>query len=388
MQSHQIYYRVFNLFVMSLVVTLISVPRGFSQSLNQTEASGTAASGAAATSQSTAPASGTAATEKKALPTSRIDAAGQSAPAAPGTVSNALPATGLRVPDNLPQIARKQHRLAMRMSLSQSGARARFDQEHPLLAWVFREPMDCAGLPAFDWRKFGKTTPVRDQGNCGACWAFASTSALEASYILHRGEALHLSEQYLLNCSNDTNNNSCNSGYWAFDFLKTGDADEADLPYTGVQTPRASCGLKHPYKDVNWDFVDTGKGGIPEVSEMKKALCDHGPLAVGIKFTPELASYDGGIFNEHASGAVDHAVTLLGWDDSYGAWIVKNSWGPCWGDTAGWVSPGYDGSKCAADTHGLIREKNRGYAWIKFGSNSIGDGAAWVDAPFPSDPTP
>jgi hypothetical protein len=83
-------------------------------------------------------------------------------------------------------------------------------------------------------------------------------------------------------------------------------------------------------------------------------LCEHGPLAIAINATPAFQAYTSGTFNENDQGNINHAITLIGWDDSRNAWLIKNSWGTGWGMS--------------------------GYAWVAYGSNRVGDGAAWVRA--------
>jgi hypothetical protein len=98
------------------------------------------------------------------------------------------------------------------------------------------------------------------------------------------------------------------------------------------------------------------------VDRLKDALCKFGPLAVTVLATDAFQAYTGGdIFNECASGDINHAVTLIGWDDDKQAWLIKNSWGTGWGDTCGYGS-------------------ERGYMWIAYGCNKIGAYAAWVYA--------
>ena len=93
---------------------------------------------------------------------------------------------------------------------------------------------------------------------------------------------------------------------------------------------------------------------MPTVAQLKKALIEHGPLVAPIIYDECLWRYRGGVFNEKNSGDVGHVVLLVGWDDAKGAWLVKNSWGEEWGE--------------------------KGFGWIKYGSNNIGMFAAWIDA--------
>ena len=116
--------------------------------------------------------------------------------------------------------------------------------------------------------------------------------------------------------------------------------------------------------------------GPPDNDELKKALCQYGPISVALLATPKFQAYTGGVFQEtlpdfmlYKPGIfggfkrynVNHGVTLIGWDDRLGAWLIKNSWGIGWGE---WAGPG------------LSRE--RGYGFVAYGSNNIGLAAAWV----------
>jgi cathepsin L len=131
---------------------------------------------------------------------------------------------------------------------------------------------------------------------------------------------------------------------------------EKSLPYQARDLPCPSIGNNLKFQAETWNVVrDDVK--IPNSSDLKQALCEHGPLAVAVNVTNLFQAYTGGVFNENASNNPDdinHAVTLVGWDDNKKAWLIKNSWGTGWGEN--------------------------GYMWIAYGSNNIGYGAAWVDA--------
>jgi hypothetical protein len=90
------------------------------------------------------------------------------------------------------------------------------------------------------------------------------------------------------------------------------------------------------------------------VAELKAALLVHGPITTCIRSTSLFEAYAGGVFNQHAAGATNHVVLLVGWDDSKMAWRIKNSWGKDWGED--------------------------GFGWVAYGSNSIGFGSTWVVA--------
>ena len=221
---------------------------------------------------------------------------------------------------------------------------------------------EAAGLcsptaKSFDWRQVNGSTPVRDQGNCGTCWAFATQGSFEGSLRITSGIGadVNTSEQELLDCN--PVGYSCEGGWWAFPMLlSTGTATEASYPYVaqGKTCKREAAQVFH---GADWDYVTS-----TSVSDIKQALCQHGPLAVGVVATPRFQAYTGGVFKEAGAGKfVNHAVTLIGWNDVQRAWIIKNSWGPVWGETGGYGT-------------------ERGYMRIAYGSNNIGSGAAWSQA--------
>jgi cathepsin L len=195
---------------------------------------------------------------------------------------------------------------------------------------------------------------VKNQGSCGSCWAFATLGAYESAYLIRynkTGNAIDSSEQEVLSCSGQ---GTCGGGWWAFNHLLIlggqGTAKESSFPYLAVDAPCIG-GVSRPYHALVWNYVLLS-GVIPPVPVMKAALCQRGPLAVAVRVTNSFRAYTGGVFNENSTGKVNHAVTLVGWDDSKGAWLIKNSWGTGWGIN--------------------------GYMWIKYNANKIGHSAAWV----------
>lgn len=210
-----------------------------------------------------------------------------------------------------------------------------------------------AGAPRFDWRTAQGTTGVRDQGICGSCWAFATHGAFEGNYRLRKKRIIDSSEQDTLDCSGI---GSCRGGWRAHQYLvDKGSATEADYPY---MTSKRTCknDISRPYKALTWGYV-----GSSDISAIKQALCQHGPLTVSVRATDDFIAYTDGIFNEFASGDINHGVTLIGWDDSKSAWLIKNSWGTGWGSTCGYGT-------------------ERGYMWIRYNCNQIGYAAAWIEA--------
>ncbi len=248
--------------------------------------------------------------------------------------------TGLKAPANLMQEMKQQDPDTRRMLTAPGAA----EDEGGLMGGC------VATAQKFDWRWYDGSTPARNQGACGSCWAFATHGALEGSYAAFGNILLDSSEQDTLDCSGA---GSCAGGWWAFKYLiYKGSAREADYKYKAKkETCRTNVG--RPYRATAWGYVDSSRP-IPTVAAIKKALCQYGPLAVAVRATPAFQAYKSGVFNENASGNINHGVTLIGWDQSKKAWLIKNSWGRNWGID--------------------------GHMWIAYTSNKIATAAAWVKA--------
>ncbi len=210
--------------------------------------------------------------------------------------------------------------------------------------------------PTFDWRDQGGCTPVRNQGSCGSCWAFATIGPLECNIKIRDGVSTDLSEQWLVSCNSD--GWGCNGGWWGLDYLQwktdpcndTGAVLESDFPYVAYDAS-CNCPYPHPYTIDDWAYVGSS-GGVPSTASMKQAIYDHGPICVAVYANSAMQAYTGGVFNGCGSGEVNHGVVLVGWDDNEGVWIMRNSWGSGWGES--------------------------GYMRIPYGCSSIGYAAAYV----------
>ena len=187
----------------------------------------------------------------------------------------------------------------------------------------------------FDWRNLGGsdwTTPVRDQGPCGSCWAFAPVAIAESKFEIeldNPGLNPDLSEQHLISCSPS---GDCAEGGLPEDALiymnLVGIADESDYPYTATDSACATTGgWDHPLRKVTeWDYI-TPENGV-------QMLVNEGPVTVGFEVYSDFITYTGGIYEQDPDAAYEglHAMALVGYDIDNGYWIVKNSWGTGWGE--------------------------------------------------------
>ncbi|EKX72960.1 cysteine protease [Theileria equi strain WA] len=179
-----------------------------------------------------------------------------------------------------------------------------------------------------DWRRCGGVSKVKDQGNCGSCWAFAAVGSVESLYLIHKGETLDLSEQELVNC--ETHSHGCDGGFSdsALRYIKVhGLSSSSDVPYFAKNEVCYSVSRSKTYIDA----VSIMKGD--EILNKSLVLS---PTVVFIAASEELTTYKSGIYNGSCSDQLNHAVLLVGegHDEVTGKryWIIKNSWGPNWGE--------------------------------------------------------
>jgi RHS repeat-associated protein len=222
--------------------------------------------------------------------------------------------------------------------LSPEKRRKRLGSKYPMFSFSEKILSDAsAPLPAkLDWRDYNGNnfvTPVKDQGECGACWAFAVTAALESKVLISENNSdfcIDLSEQVLNSCSGAGN---CEEGYInkASDFISSyGLPPESCYPYTesdGSCSDACSDWGQMTYKVPGWTLVD------PTVDAIKGALYNRGPLVVLMAVQSDFLFYSSGIYS-HSSGEFEgyHAALVVGYDDTEQYFIVKSSWGTEWGE--------------------------------------------------------
>ncbi|KAK2642415.1 hypothetical protein Ddye_024178 [Dipteronia dyeriana] len=188
---------------------------------------------------------------------------------------------------------------------------------------------------SMDWRKNGVVTPVKNQDRCGCCWAFSTVAAIEGITKLKTGKLVSLSEQELVDCDINGENQGCNGGLMdsAFEFIKSnhGLTTEANYPYEGID---GTCNKK---KAATAAATITGYKNVPANNEkaLLQAVASQ-PVSVAIEGSSySFQFYSTGVFTGDCGTYLDHAVTAIGYGtntDGTKYWLIKNSWGTGWGE--------------------------------------------------------
>jgi len=195
-----------------------------------------------------------------------------------------------------------------------------------------------ANPTSVDWSAKGVVTPVKNQGDCGSCWAFSTTGSTECNYAISTGTLNSLSEQQLVDCSYAEGNEGCDGGLMddAFEYIikEGGLCSETAYPYTGVDGTCAAttCGTKYnpitTYTDVTSD----------NSADLETAVVS-GCVSVAIEADQyAFQYYSSGVLTGTCGTTLDHGVLVVGYgtDGTQDYWKVKNSWGTSWGE-AGYV---------------------------------------------------
>jgi C1A family cysteine protease len=273
----------------------------------------------------------------------------------------------------------------------------------PLAAWDWRSAT-YEGITG-DW-----TTGIRNQANCGSCYAFGSLATFESVINIKKHNPMYdidLSEQFMVSCGPEWVSGiyGCDGAYPTptYDFLKIyGAISESCFPYVS-----GSSGSVPPCSDKcsNWQDlvlkIDNWHSVASDPASIKNALVQYGPLTVGFTVYDDFFDYSGGIY-EHPGSDPDptnHMISLVGYDDVQGCWICKNSWGTWWGED-GWVRIKYgecnieqevvyfdytdlSGPRLNVQIH-RIQEIGAIETWLEGGADwsyrvSVNLGGSWVD---------
>ena len=214
------------------------------------------------------------------------------------------------------------------------------DMPHKKAAKIFPE----TDALTVDWVSAGAVTDVKDQGQCGSCWAFSTTGSLEGAHQIATGELLSFSEQQLVDCAGmqeGYQNLGCQGGLqsYAYDYYEDGHKAELESVYpyfSGSTMRKGTCAYDSSSTTAvtvsNYDYVTADSP-----TQMKAALATQ-PLAVSIEAdTMVFQTYTGGVLDSTRCGtSLDHAVLAVGYGNDAATgldyWLVKNSWNTTWGD--------------------------------------------------------
>merc|ERR1712048_1117075 len=207
-----------------------------------------------------------------------------------------------------------------------------------------------AKAQSIDWNELGVLTPIKNQGQCGSCWAFSATEQLESQFKQKYGTLKELAPQQVVSC--DTTCNGCGGGNpieaWGYVYGFGGQELSSDYPYTsGVTGQTGVCTSKA--SDIAEDVGSTYSLIASQPSQESNMLAQIQQSPMSVCVDAELwQTYQGGVITA-SSGCgtqIDHAVQATGYNAEGNYWIIRNSWGSSWGEN--------------------------GFVWVEYGSNVCG----------------
>ncbi|KAF0716793.1 Aste57867_2666 [Aphanomyces stellatus] len=206
-------------------------------------------------------------------------------------------------------------------------------------AYTYEDPHNENAPDSWDWREHNVVTPVKNQGQCGSCWAFSAVAAMESTYALATGKLESFSEQELVDCVDGGADDCTHGGLIEHGFSEViehhqGKIErEKDYPYTAASEHK--CLAKDNKAVGHFTSYVNVTGGE---DALKSAVATHGVIAVAIDASSFLFQlYKHGVFSYwfclSAYGDLNHGVAAAGYGNYKGKdyWLVKNSWGPGWG---------------------------------------------------------
>jgi len=200
-----------------------------------------------------------------------------------------------------------------------------------------------------DWRTVGAVTPIKNQQQCGSCWAFSTTGSTEGAVFIASKQLISLSEQQLVDCSQAQGNQGCEGGLMdqAFQYIisNNGINTEKAYPYTAQD---GTCqGAASTAAATITGYTDVTSGSEAALI----AGVAVGPVSVAIEADQACFQfYSSGILNDPTCGTnLDHGVLAVGYDQTAKYWIVKNSWGTSWGMN-GYVEIAMGMDECGINT--------------------------------------
>merc|ERR1719353_2310915 len=192
--------------------------------------------------------------------------------------------------------------------------------------------LPAATASSVDWTTKKAVTPVKNQGQCGSCWAFSTTGSVEGINAITTGKLESFSEQELVSCAKSYGNQGCNGGLMDDGFkyiIAKGDVLETEYPYTG------KTGTCDNSKTKDSETKITGfKDVTPENEAQLMAAVSKQPVSVAIEADQSgFQFYKEGVFSGTCGTNLDHGVLVVGYgaDSGKDYWKVKNSWGTTWG---------------------------------------------------------
>ena len=199
-----------------------------------------------------------------------------------------------------------------------------------------------------DWRPKGAVTPVKNQGQCGSCWSFSTTGGIEGQWFLAGNKLTSLSEQELVSC--DTIDHGCNGGLmdnafnWLLQTHNGSIVTEGSYPYVSGDGIVPACSM------TNREFgarITGFKNVADNEADMAAFVYANGPLSIAVD-AESWQTYAGGVMTNCPAGQLDHGVLIVGFDltASPKYWIIKNSWGPTWGEE-GYIRVEYGTGQCS-----------------------------------------